>query len=364
MNEPRIDALVAQLQERDWDAAFLCTANTLGYFTGAFEDGHERFLVLGVHASGQVRGIVPALSVTQFERHGVSQLLGWSDDQSPQPLFEAVADEWDLRRAVIGVENPMRADHLLMMQETLPAAKFHPADPAVSALRSVKSDDEIAALREAGEFTDRVFDQVVGQIRVGMTERQVEALIRGQFTELGVTSTFCIVAAGPNSAEPHHLSDDTVLQSGSMLLLDFGCHVRGYQADITRCVHLGPASPKAKETYARVAEAYHAALNAVKPGATGAQVDAAARGVLATYGLADRFIHRTGHGIGLDGHETPNISSKDTGPLVPGNTFSIEPGVYFPGEFGVRLENIVACGVAGHDGVSLNAPFSDELNEI
>lgn len=364
MHLHRIEAFAAQLRERDWDAALLSAPNTLGYLTSVFESGYERMLMLAIRADGEVRGIVPALSLTQFERHGVTGLTGWSDSENPIERFESLAEDWDLRYAVIGVENSMRADHLLAVQEVLPAAKFHPAGSAVGALRAVKDASEIEALREAGSHADAVFDQVVNRLSPGMTERQVEAEIRSQFMNRGVKSTFCIIAAGSNSAEPHHMTDDTVLESGQLVLLDFGCEVRGYQADITRCVHFGPAHQKLKETYQMVSSAYHAALNAVRPGVVASEVDAAARTSLQHAGVGDLFVHRTGHGIGLDGHEDPNISSKNLAPLVHGNCFSIEPGVYYPREFGIRLENIVACGIAGDDAVSLNAPFSAELIEL
>jgi Xaa-Pro aminopeptidase len=177
----------------------------------------------------------------------------------------------------------------------------------------------------------------------------------------GGAPEFCIVAAGPNAAEPHHLSDETVIQEGDVLILDFGCDVAGYKSDITRTVCVGKAASQAKEVYALVYEAHMAARKAIVRGATGESVDRAARTVIEKGGYGDLFFHRTGHGIGTSVHEEPNIVTGNTRLLVPGNCFSIEPGVYIAGKFGVRIENIVAATADGHD--SMNVDPSPTLIE-
>lgn len=356
--------LAALLRESDWDCVLLCDRSSLGYFTGAFEDPHERFFVLAIHADGREEAIAPALSENQFRRHGFEALRTWKDGEDFAEMFADLAEEFHLRTSVIGVESSMRADHLLTIQEALPAAKIYAAGELVSRLRSVKDEAEIAALKKAGQVVDEVYQEVKTAIRPGMSELQLEAVIRAAIQARSAQATFCIIAAGANSAEPHHGSDDTIIQPDQVLLMDFGCEWEGYQADITRVVFLGKAPEEVKAHYRLVHSAYTAGLAAVKPGALASSVDQATREVIEAAGFGKYFVHRTGHGIGLNGHESPNISTANTMPLVPGNCFSIEPGVYFAGKYGIRLENIVACGIAGDDSVSLNEAISPEILEI
>lgn len=357
----RLNSVAQALRDHDVDALFVSGANALGYLHGLFESGHERFLTLAIRANGEVALICPGLTVTQARRVGISDIRSWTDSEPPMALFETLAKDWNLRTGVIGVEGQFRADHLLAMQHVLPAALFQTGDALMAAARAKKDDAEIHALRRAGAVADTIWEATWPQLKIGMTELQIQGLVQQQVLQHGAEITFCSVASGPGSAEPHHLNNDRPLAAGDVLNLDFGCALDHYQADITRCVAIGHASDKAQEVYRVVFAAHHAARKAVRPGVTGQQVDAAARAVIEQAGYGDFFVHRTGHGIGLEVHELPNIGPNDTHhKLEPGNTFSIEPGIYLPGEFGVRIENIVACGVSGDECLSLNAePASD-----
>jgi Xaa-Pro aminopeptidase len=223
---------------------------------------------------------------------------------------------------------------------------------------SVKESAEIDLMRRAGQIADEAYDAVLPKIRAGLTEEQVEILLKEEMAGRGGKPEFAIVATGPNSAEPHHLTDATVLQNGDVLILDFGCTVDGYYSDITRTVAVGTASDRAREVYGVVYGAHMAGRHAVHAGATGAEVDAAARKVIADAGFGSFFVHRTGHGIGMNGHEFPYIVSSNDVPLQPGNCFSIEPGIYLPLELGVRVENIVTCTAEGHESLNAEPPPS------
>jgi Xaa-Pro dipeptidase len=218
---------------------------------------------------------------------------------------------------------------------------------------------EIEAMRKAAAIADSAFESVFTRLRAGLTEVQVGKLLFQSMEELGGRPTFAVVATGTNGAEPHHLSDETRLISGDVVIMDFGCELQGYQSDITRVVAIESASNRAQEVYDAVFQAHMAARSVARPGKAGREVDRAARQIIEDRGFGPNFVHRTGHGIGMQVHEQPYISSDNDLPLESGDCFSIEPGIYLPGEFGVRIENIVtlnndAC-------VSLNAEPSPTL---
>jgi len=256
----------------------------------------------------------------------------------------------------------MPARMLLQMQDALPAALFRAGGSYVSTLTSRKEPEEVETMRRAGKIADDSFLEVLPQIKSGMTELAVDLLLREAMKTRGGEPAFCIVGAGPNGAEPHHLSDETVLKTGDVLILDFGCDLEGYKSDITRTVCLGEPSNEACEIYALVYAAHMAARQTAAAGVSGESVDAAARGVIESGGFGEFFFHRTGHGIGMQVHEEPNMVAGNVKPLEVGNAFSIEPGIYLPGRFGVRIENIVAITENGAE--SLNAEPSSELTVI
>lgn len=362
MNSARVERLAAGLREAAVDAFVGWHPVTMGYLFGFHENAHERFMALCVSPSGDVRLICPALSESQAKRTGISDTRPWKDGEDPLVHFEELASDWNLKSGILAVDATLPARMLLKMQDVLPAALFKDGETLVADLMSRKEPEELDLLRRAGKIADDAFEIVAPQIRAGMTERQVEKLLIDAMAVDGAEPYFAIVATGPNSAEPHHLTDDTVLKDGDVLILDFGCDLHGYKSDITRTVAVGHASDRAREMYDLVLRAHHAGRAAIRPGATGRDVDAAARGVIEAGGAGEAFFHRTGHGIGLQGHEAPYISAANETPLEPGNCFSIEPGVYFAGEFGIRIENIVASTEDGHE--SMNAEPDAEIRVV
>lgn len=348
-NAGRVERLAATMRDEGIKAIFLSSPNPMGYLQGFFEDGHERLLVLAVRQTGEVRLIAPALSAAQARRLGIEDVRGWEDGQDPRQFVEELAQDWDLRSAVIAVDDAMRASSLLTLQATLPAALFRTADAVLARVMGVKDADEIEKLRRAGAIADQALAAGLAAIRPGASETSVADALIAEMKRLGGKPTFCIVATGANSAEPHHLTDDTLIREGDVVLLDFGCTFERYQSDITRTVSCGePTDPEAPQVYEIVYRAHQAARRAIRPGVTGEAIDAAARQVIESAAYGDRFIHRTGHGIGLGGHEEPNIVKGQTTPLQPGACFSIEPGIYLEGRFGVRIENIVTVTEQGH----------------
>lgn len=357
----RIERLVDGLGEAGWDAFLAQSPVAMGFLAGFHEHAGERFMALAVSARGEVRLICPALSENQARRAGIRDIRSWKDGEDPLALFEALADEWGLRSGIVAVDPSMPARMLLQIQDALPAALFKDGEEILSGVMRRKQPEELDLLRRAGKIADDAFDEVLPQIRAGQTELQVDLMLRDAMAARGGKPTFCIVAAGANGAEPHHFSDDTVLKSGDVVVLDFGCDLEGYQSDITRTVGIGQTSDRAKQMYDLVYRAHMAARQAIRAGVPASDVDAAARQVIEAAGCGDAFFHRTGHGIGTQGHEAPYISSANHAPLEAGNCFSIEPGVYFEGELGIRIENIVAATEDGHE--SMNVDPSPTLIE-
>jgi Xaa-Pro aminopeptidase len=355
----RIGRLAGALSEAGVDAFVGHSPVTMGYLHGFREGAGERFMALAVSAAGDMRLIAPALSEAQARRAGIADVRAWKDGDDPLALFEELATDWGLRSGIVAVDPTLPARQLLKMQNVLPAALFRDGEEILGGLMRVKGEDELALMRQAGRIADEAYDAVLPRIEAGMTERAVERMIREAMAERGGEPTFCIVATGANAAEPHHLSDDTVIPTGDVLLLDFGCEVGGYQSDITRVCAVGHASDRARELYDLVYRAHMAGRAAVRAGVPASEVDAACRRVIEAAGHGPAFFHRTGHGIGMNGHETPNITADNLEPLEVGNCFSIEPGVYYAGEIGIRLEVIVAATADGHE--SLNDDPSPEL---
>jgi len=357
----RIERLAGVLVNDGIDCFVAQHPISMGYLHGFHEGAGERFMALCINTSGKTRMICPALSASQVARAGIKDVRPWKDGEDPLALFDELAKDWNLKSAIIAVDSDMPARMLLQMQSVLPAALFKSGETQLAQLMRVKSGDEVDLLLKAGKIADEAFTAAFPQIKAGMTERQVGKLLTDAMSERGGQPTFCIIATGANSAEPHHLTDDTVLKTGDVLIMDFGCSVEGYNSDITRTVSVGKASDKAKQIYEIVYGAHMAGRNASRAGVTCGSVDAAARGVIDAAGFGQYFVHRTGHGLGMNIHEEPYIIGGSEVVLEPGNCFSIEPGIYLSGELGVRVENIVVATRQRH--VSMNAEPADCILE-
>jgi Xaa-Pro dipeptidase len=358
----RTARLAAELSQAEVAAYLAQTPVSMGYLHGFFEDAHERFMAFAIAADGRLNLICPALSETQARKVGIETIDAWSDGEDPLSHFRHLAHEWSLGGKTIAIDAEMPARMVLQLQSALPDARFIDGSALLGRLRSVKEESELQILRQAGQIADEAFLEVLPQIRPGQTERQVSKLLSEAMDSRGGKTTFSIVAVGPNSAEPHHLNDDTPVAMGQVLLMDFGCEFQGYQSDITRTVFVGEAPPEVREVYSIVHSAHRSARDVIRPGVTGAEVDMAARRVIAKAGYGAFFFHRLGHGIGMQGHEAPDMATYNHEALVAGNCFSVEPGIYLAHHFGVRIENIVACTESGHE--SFNAEPADEIIEI
>ena len=361
----RMGRLQEQLQAQGASGVVLAGTDQMRYLTGWREGGHERFVGLLIPAQGEPAFLVPAMNAAQAHEtpSGISHVVGWSDAAGWQEAASRLIGTWPDARIVL-VDDEMFSVHLLALQELFPQSKFRAAGETMARLREIKTADELDAMQRAAAMIDEVFEDVVSQLREGMTETELADLVRAEIRVRGSSASFApLVCFGPNSALPHHHTGARTLNRGDVIIIDIGCVVDEYASDITRTLALGePELPDVRRVYEIVLQAHRAAREAARPGVTGESVDAAARTVIERAGFGEQFLHRTGHVIGLSVHEPPNIVAGNTAPLKPGMCFSVEPGIYLSGRFGIRLENIVTVTETGVR--SLNAEVDSELRVI
>jgi Xaa-Pro aminopeptidase len=345
------------------DALLLSPGADLRYLTGYDAHATERLTCLVLPAAGEATLIVPRLERPAAEaspapRTGV-RIVDHPDGTDPYPLVAQALNGTAVR--VLGLADRMWAEQVLALRDALPGVEQRLAKQVLRELRMRKTPAEVTALREAGAAIDAVHREMYRWLRPGRTERAVAADLATAMRETGhQTADFAIVASGPNGASPHHTASDRIIEPGDPVVVDIGGVMpSGYRSDSTRTYVVGgPAPDGFTDYYAVLFQAQRAAVAAVRPGVTCEAVDAAARSMLAGAGYGEAFLHRTGHGIGLDGHEEPYVVAGNKLPVEPGMAFSVEPGVYLAGRHGARIEDIVVCTA---DGVERLNTHSTEL---
>ncbi|OSP40413.1 MULTISPECIES: aminopeptidase P family protein [unclassified Streptomyces] len=301
----------------------------------------ERLTLLVLAAGRDPVLVVPTLEAPDAEHApGASALTlrDWTDGKDPYAATAALLDA-DGR---FGISDNAWAMHLLGLQRALPGTSYASLTEALPMLRAVKDAAELELLAAAGAAADAAFEEIRQVAFAGRRETDVAADLAALLRRFGHSQVdFTIVASGPNGANPHHEIGDRVIGRGDMVVLDFGGLKDGYGSDTSRTVHVGEPTDEERRVHDLVREAQEAGFRAVRPGVACQDVDRAARAVIAGAGYGEYFIHRTGHGIGVTTHEPPYMIEGEEQPLVPGMCFSVEPGVYLPGRFGVRIEDIV-----------------------
>jgi Xaa-Pro aminopeptidase len=329
----------------------------LRYLVGSRAQTFERLTALVLPATGEPTVVVPRLELASLKESAVTELglavRDWVDGDDPygvvaDALGGAPAGQSGRLAVATAVTDAMPALHLLPLADVLGVVPVLATD-VLRRLRMVKDDAEIDALRKAGAAIDRVHARVPEFLVPGRTEADVAADIAEAIVAEGHSGVaFIIVGSGPHGADPHHECSDRELQAGDIVVVDIGGpYEPGYNSDSTRTYSIGEPDAEVARRYAVLQRAQQAAVEAVRPGVTAEQVDAAARDVLAAEGLAEAFVHRTGHGIGLSVHEEPYIVAGNALALEEGMAFSVEPGIYFPGQWGARIEDIVVVTADG-----------------
>ena len=342
------------MAELEVDALLLSVGADLPWLTGYEAMPLERLTMLVVPADADATLVVPRLEAPRVvDRPDVFTLQTWEETDDPIALVAALVDGG----GALAIGDRTWARFLVELQGALPSASWRRASEVTGPLRAVKDAAEVDALRRAAAAADRVAAQLQGDEipLVGRTEADVSADIARRLVDEGHHRVnFAIVAAGENAASPHHEAGPRVIRSGDVVLCDFGGTLvgpdgAGYCSDITRCVSIGQPEPEVARAYAVLHEAQAAAVRSAVVGTPCEEVDATARSIIAAGGYGDRFVHRTGHGIGVEEHEDPYVVAGNTTLLEAGHAFSVEPGIYTPGRWGMRLEDIVVATDDGPD---------------
>jgi Xaa-Pro aminopeptidase len=349
----RVVRVRAAMARRGIDVLLTSVGHDLPYLTGYHAMPLERLTMLVVPLTGPVTMVVPRLEVPRVvPQPGVFEVLPWGETEDPVSLVAARADG----ARTVAVGDQMWARFLVELLPLLPGARFVRAVDVMGELRMSKDVREIDLLRAAGAAADRVAaDLQAGRIPlVGRTEAEVSADLSARLLVEGHdVVNFAIVAAGENAASPHHHPGARTIRHGEIVLCDFGGTMDGYCSDITRCVHVGEPTPEVATAYDVLHEAQRAGVAAAMVGAACQDVDRASRSIIEAAGFGEYFVHRTGHGIGMEAHEEPYMVEGNDRRIEAGFAFSVEPGIYVPGRFGMRLEDIVVA--TGSGPLSMNA---------
>ncbi|MCL2585452.1 MAG: Xaa-Pro peptidase family protein [Streptosporangiales bacterium] len=346
----RLRQVADGVRDHGLGALLLTPGPDLRYVTGYEAKQLERLTCLVVPAGGDPFLVVPRLELKAAQASPAGdlgvELVTWGETDDPFGLIAGRVRDCES----VAVADRMWALFTLRFAEAFPKARQVLASEVLSPIRVRKSEAEVAALREAGAAIDRVHAQVPGWLRPGVTEREVGAKITEAILAAGhVSVDFTIVGSGPNAASPHHEVSDRVINSGDVVVVDIGGTMpSGYCSDCTRTYAVGTPPEEFAAYYRVLQSAQDAACEAAGPGVPAENVDAAARDIITAAGYGEWFIHRTGHGIGLETHEDPYIVSGNDTPLEPGMAFSVEPGIY-PGPHGARIEDIVVCTSSGRE---------------
>lgn len=336
----RILRAQSAMKERGVEAMCFSVGSDLPYLTGYRAMALERVTMFVVPLEGQATLIVPALEVPRVEIPDEAfSVIGWSETEDPIALIDSTLG--DVHSVAFGDETWSR--FLLQLQDANPARSYCPASDLMAMLRMQKSTGEIAALRQAAQTVDTVVEEMAevtfsGRSEIEVAREFVERAISGGHDSM----EFWIVASGPNGASPHHEPGDRIIAHGDAVVVDFGGRQDGYCSDTTRMFLVGDAPYGFNTAFDVLLLAQMQTVGHVKPGVTAHSVDALAREIITDAGYGELFIHRTGHGIGMDTHEHPYLVEGNDQILTEGMVFSIEPGIYNPGEWGMRIEDIVA----------------------
>jgi len=343
--ENRIAKSQGLMAELGVDLMVLSLGSNMLYLSGFSDEPGERLLLLFVSREGDPIFLVPELYADQVcQTSPFEEVRVWKDADDPAALLKRIAGNLGLEESPrVLVDDSMWATFLLMLRTTLPQADFALASQVMIPLRMQKTPVEIEHMSQAGAIADQAFEEILKSKVSGMDELELATALEETMKEKGAEKIAfeTLVASGPNSALPHYRAGQRRIEPGDVVILDFGCRIHGYCSDISRTIVCGEPSNEIRGVHEVVKSAQENAVQAVMPGVEAQAIDRVARGEITHAGYGDRFIHRTGHGVGLDVHEAPYIVAGNDLKLEEGMTFSVEPGIYLPGKFGVRIEDII-----------------------
>ena len=366
MNQDRIDRFKEKVLENGLDGVGLMPGANMLYLSGIHTHISERPIVLFIPVDDLPAIIIPSLEAGKAVAAGIAEnrIFSWNDDDGYTGAFQRASAQLELSGYLLGVEAyHMRLLELELLQRYAPGLTTAHVDSLITALRSVKDEDEIAAMRKAVAIAEEAMAKLMPRLKVGQSEKQIASMLIQELMSAGSeASPFTpIVSSGPNGASPHAVPTNRAIQPGDFLVIDWGAVVDDYPSDITRTFAVGEVNPEQNRIYETVRLANRNARAVARPGASGQDVDRAARSVIEEMGYGPHFIHRTGHGLGLEVHEPPYMMEGNEEPLRTGVVFTIEPGIYIAESGGVRIEDNILITPAGSE--SLTA-LSRELIQV
>lgn len=343
----RLSSLRSAMADQAIDLVCLGPGAHLKWLLGLHPHADERPLLFCT-TQESAGFLMPALEAESLRPHTDLPFFEWADDQGPQEALSNLLDDLNAHGArSLVLDETMRADFAALMQDHLINAKRQFTESTVGALRMRKDDTAYSALKKNAQIADRALQAAWAMMKPGLREDEVGGIIKDSFLSQGAKPLFGIIGAGANSAFPHHQTGATALKSGDAVVMDIGASINGYSSDITRMAVIGNPPEGYTQVHDVVERAVQAALAAARPGVAAKVVDRAARDVITEAGYGEFFVHRTGHGLGTEVHEPPYITASSETILDEGMVFSIEPGIYLPGRFGIRLEEIVILRADG-----------------
>ena len=341
----RMQVLQQKMQEKEIDYVFLTPDSNMFYVSGYDGEIHERHFFLVISQTEEFFFLPDLYKEQVREETWIENIYTWSDSENPRENLEGIFHNQNADEILFSEE--MQARFALDLMQVFPDAEYSLSGEIFEQLRIKKSKDEVEEIRKSSKIVDEVVEDLrqMDQEIIGKTENQLADIIKEKMSEKGgeKPSFTPTASSGPNGAKPHYSHGEKTIEEGEPVVLDFGCYQNHYPSDQTRTLVFGNQEPSEKfwEVHDIVRKAQQAAVEKVEPGVQAKEVDKAAREIIEDAGYGDKFIHRTGHGVGLDLHEPPYINQENTKELEKGMIFSVEPGIYIEGEFGVRIEDLV-----------------------
>ncbi len=361
---PRIQSIQEYMSAADWDILMVQTRPNVFYLTGFDADPHERLLGALVFKNGGTAVVCPSMEVNQIkEVFTDGPVIGYTDSEDPWVKIGEYLQEASIPTRKIALESSISWARLEKWKETVPQAEFAQADALLLEQRLIKDTEELHIMQEAAAFADIGIETGIAHLKEGVTEMEVVAAVEYEMKRRGIRemSFSTMVLFGEKGGDPHGNPGSRTLQKGDSVLFDLGVIRHGYASDITRTVFFDHVTEKQRTVYNTVLEAQQAALALARPGTAVGKLDKAARDVIEEAGFGDFFPHRIGHGIGIEVHELPSMNKENTRILEEGMAFTIEPGIYLPGQFGVRIEDDLHVTA---DGSHILTAFPKELQVI
>lgn len=354
MHEARLRKVLNDVQAEGLDGLMVLPGPNMTYLTGFTTKSLERFTAAIYPSEGEQFIVVPKLDEEKASKLStMRKVYAWTDEEGPIETLRRSMKETGLTNGTVGCEGSVTLSIMETVKRAVPGIEFRNVSSLLQKHRVVKDEEEIQRTKEASKILEKAMRSGMETLHEGLTERDVGFHIAQEMIRLGADqAVFCMVQSGPNSAMPHHEAGERKIRNGDAIVIDCVCNYKGYHADITRSLMLGGATDEYGKIYRIVLDAQENAIKSVKPDVSAQAIDGVARQTITRQGYGQFFIHRTGHGLGLEVHEDPHIRQGNPSPVVTNMIFTVEPGIYVPGKFGIRIEDNIIVAKDGCEDIT------------